>query len=59
MFIHFILIVLDIKHEPRDVSQSIERYVCDFTPDERRVLYDSAVKSTKFSNEDVLHDLKW
>lgn len=59
MCIHFKFTVLDIKYEPRDVSLSIERYNCDFTPDERRVLYDNAVKNTKFSNKDVLYDLKW
>lgn len=50
-------IILDVKNKARDVSQSIERYVCDFTPDERRVLYDHAVKNTKLSNQDVINDL--
>ncbi|XP_003240028.1 serine/arginine-rich splicing factor 4 [Acyrthosiphon pisum] len=49
---------LNINLEPREVSQSIERYVCDFTPDERRVLYDSAVKNTKLPNhKNVINDL--
>ncbi|XP_022178895.1 serine/arginine-rich splicing factor 4-like isoform X2 [Myzus persicae] len=49
---------LNINLEPREVSQSIERYICDFTPDERRVLYDSAVKYTKLPNhKDVINDL--
>ncbi|XP_027840715.1 U11/U12 small nuclear ribonucleoprotein 48 kDa protein-like [Aphis gossypii] len=49
---------LNINLKPREVSQSIERYVCDFTPDERRILYDSAVKYTKPPNyKDVKNDL--
>lgn len=52
------IFILDINLEPREVSQSIERYVCDFTPDERRVLYDSAVKYTKLPNlKNVINDL--
>lgn len=48
----------DINLKPREVSQSIERYVCDFTPDERRILYDSAVKYTRPPNyKDVKNDL--
>lgn len=57
-FKQFIIFILDIKHEPREISQSIERYVCDFTPDERRVLYDSVVKHTKSPNcDDDKNDL--
>jgi len=41
-----------VKQEPREISQSIERYNCDFTPDERRILYDSAVKITQLPNHD-------
>lgn len=49
---------LNINLEPREVSQSIEHYVCNFTPDERRVLYDSAIKYTKLPNlKDVKNDL--
>ncbi|XP_025208768.1 U11/U12 small nuclear ribonucleoprotein 48 kDa protein-like [Melanaphis sacchari] len=49
---------LNINLEPREVSQSIERYVCDFTPDERRVLYDSAVNVTRLSNyKDIKNDI--
>ncbi|KAL5232888.1 hypothetical protein ACI65C_000298 [Semiaphis heraclei] len=49
---------LNINLEPRAVSQSIERYTCDFTPDERRVLYDSAVKYTKLPDHQyVINDL--
>jgi len=52
------IFILDINLKPREVSQSIERYVCDFTPDERRILYDSAVKYTKPPNyKDVKNDL--
>ncbi|XP_050428667.1 U11/U12 small nuclear ribonucleoprotein 48 kDa protein-like isoform X2 [Adelges cooleyi] len=51
---------LDVKSEFRGISQSIERYVCDFTPDERRVLYDYAVQNTKGPNcniaDNVLHN---
>ncbi|VVC34746.1 Hypothetical protein CINCED_3A019783 [Cinara cedri] len=57
MFKNYIFIILDVKHKARDVSQSIERYVCDFTPDERRVLYDYAVQNTKLSNQDAIKDL--
>lgn len=54
----FHIFILDINLKPREVSQSIERYVCDFTPDERRILYDSAVKYTRPSNyKDVKNDL--
>lgn len=53
----FKIFILDIKPELREVSQSIERYVSDFTPDERRVLYDNAVKSTKLSHYDISNDL--
>ncbi|XP_050532755.1 U11/U12 small nuclear ribonucleoprotein 48 kDa protein-like [Daktulosphaira vitifoliae] len=38
---------LNIKSDFRGVSQSIQQYVCDFTPDERRILYNHAVSSTK------------
>lgn len=52
------IFILDINLEPREVSQSIERYVCDFTPDERRVLYDSAVKYTNLPNHmNIKNDL--
>lgn len=51
------IFILGIKPELREVSQSIERYVCDFTPDERRVLYDSAVKNTKLPHYDIGNDL--
>ncbi|XP_026812393.1 U11/U12 small nuclear ribonucleoprotein 48 kDa protein-like [Rhopalosiphum maidis] len=48
---------LNINLKPREVSQSIERYACDFTPDERRALYDSAVKHTRPPNyKDVKND---
>ncbi|KAF0763046.1 U11/U12 small nuclear ribonucleoprotein 48 kDa protein-like [Aphis craccivora] len=51
-------VTIDINLKPREVSQSIERYVCDFTPDERRILYDSAVKYTRPPNyKDVKNDL--
>lgn len=40
----------------REVSQSIERYACDFTPDERRVLYDYVVKNTKPPSGDNLQN---
>jgi len=54
----YIIFILDISNVPREVSQSIERYVCDFTPDERKVLYDNAVKNTKSSYHDkVKNDL--
>lgn len=60
IYYKYLIFILDVKHEPREVSQSIERYVCDFTPDERRVLYDSAVKNTKTADHDsVKTDLTW
>lgn len=46
MYKMFLILILDIRLDPREVSQSIERYACDFTPDERRVLYDHAVMNT-------------
>lgn len=52
----YIISILDIKNEPRKVSQSIERYCCDFTSDERRILYDNAVKNTKLSNHDNINN---
>lgn len=55
---NLIICILDIKNEHRKVSQSIERYCCDFTPDERRVLYDTAVKNTKLPyHDDVRNEL--
>lgn len=53
----FLILILDIRLDPRKVSQSMERYVCDFTSDERRVLYDHAVMNTILPNHDTKNDL--